>query len=64
MEVTLLDYIEDEKIVQCGLGKGIIDFKFIVETVKKYAPNATLIFEGVMGDDIVSSKKLIDSLNK
>ena len=57
-------YIEDEKIVQCGLGRGIIDFKFIIETVKKYAPNATLIFEGVMGGDIISSKKLIDSLNK
>ena len=57
-------YVENEKIVQCGLGKGIIDFKFIIETVKKHSPNATLIFEGVMGDDIISSKKLIDSLNK
>ena len=31
-------YVENEKIVQCGLGKGIIDFKFIIETVKKHFP--------------------------
>lgn len=57
-------YVEEEKIVQCGLGKGIIDFEYLLKTVKKFAPNATLIFEGVVGDDIITSKKLIDSLNK
>ena len=35
-----------------------------LKTVKEFAPNATLIFEGVVGDDIITSKKLIDSLNK
>ena len=57
-------YVLDDKIVQCGLGKGIIDFKFIVNSIKQYCPNATMIFEGVMGDDIKTSKELIDSLNK
>ena len=56
-------YLEGDGIKQCGLGKGIIDFKFIVETAKKYSPNATLVFEGVVGEDIISSKKLIDSYN-
>lgn len=56
-------YLEGDGIKQCGLGKGIIDFKFIVDTAKKYSPNATLIFEGVVGEDIISSKKLIDSVN-
>ena len=57
-------YIDDGKIIQCGLGKGMIDFSFIINTVKKYSPNATLVFEGVVGDDIKTSKVLIDSLNK
>ena len=57
-------YIEEGKIIQCGLGKGMIDFKFLLETIKKYSPNATMIFEGVVGNDIKSSKELIDSLNK
>lgn len=57
-------YIENDKLIQCGLGKGIIDFSFIIQTIKKYAPNATLIFEGVVGEDIIQSKKLIESLIK
>ena len=57
-------YVEDGKIIQCGLGKGIIDFRFIIDTVKQYSPNATMVFEGVVGNDIKTSKLLIDSLNK
>ena len=38
-------------------------YKNLVDTAKKYSPNATLIFEGVVGEDIISSKKLIDSVN-
>lgn len=55
-------YIEDEKIVQCGLGKGIIDFDYLLSIVYKYSPNATLIFEGVTGEDILPSKKLISEI--
>ncbi len=57
-------YVDGEKLVQCGLGKGIIDFEFIMSNIKKYAPNATLIFEGVTGEDIVPSLELIKNLNK
>lgn len=57
-------YVEDNKIIQCGLGKGIIDFKFIINAIKEHSPNATMIFEGVIGEDIKTSKALIDSLNK
>ncbi len=57
-------YVQDDKLVQCGLGKGIIDFEFIISNIKKYAPNATLIFEGVTGEDIVPSLELIKNLNK
>ena len=54
-------YIKDDKIVQCGLGKGIIDFKFIIDKVKEYCPNVTLVFEGVTGEDIIPSLNLIKS---
>ncbi|MGM9858740.1 MAG: sugar phosphate isomerase/epimerase family protein [Bacilli bacterium] len=56
-------YVEGEKLVQCGLGKGIIDFKYIIKEIKENCPNATLIFEGVTGEDIISSQLLINSLN-
>ena len=60
----ILGHLEDGKIVQCGLGKGIIDFEFLIDTIKQYSPNATMVFEGVVGNDIKTSKLLIDSLNK
>lgn len=52
-------YIEEDKLVQTGLGKGIIDFKFIVDNIKKYSPDATMIFEGVKAPDIEDSLILI-----
>lgn len=55
-------YVDNNKLVQCGLGKGLIDFKFIIETIKKYAPEATLIFEGVVKEDIDTSYTLINKL--
>jgi sugar phosphate isomerase/epimerase len=55
-------YVEGDHLVQCGLGKGIIDFQFICEQVKNYCPNATLIFEGVVGEDIVPSYALINKI--
>lgn len=57
-------YVEEGKIIQCGLGKGVIDFAFIIDTIKKYSPNATMIFEGVVGEDIQPSYTLIKSLIK
>ena len=61
--IHLKDFLVDgDKLVQTGLGKGILDYNFIIENIKKYAPNATLVFEGVVGDDIESSLKLIKSL--
>lgn len=55
-------YVEGDKLIQCGLGKGIIDFEFIVANAKKYCPEATFIFEGVTGADISSSHELINKL--
>lgn len=57
-------YVEDGKIVQCGLGKGIIDFEYLINVVYKYAPDATLVFEGVTGSDIKTSHDLINNIIK
>lgn len=55
-------YIENGEIVRCGLGKGIIDFEYLIQTVYNYSPNATLIFEGVTGEDIDPSHELIKKI--
>ncbi len=61
----LKDYIVDEenkKLIQVGLGKGLINFKKIMSIIKENVPDAYLIFEGVTGNDIKSSKDLIEKL--
>lgn len=61
----LKDYIvdhENKKLIQVELGKGNIDFKKIIKKIKELTPNAYLIFEGVVGEDIKTSKELIDKL--
>ena len=55
-------YIENNALKQCGLGDGILDFNFIIENIKKIIPDVTLIFEGVIGDDIEKSLKYIKTL--
>lgn len=61
----LKDYIvdhENKKLIQVGLGQGNIDFKQIIKKIKKLTPDAYLIFEGVVGEDIKTSKELIEKL--
>ena len=55
-------YPSEDKLVQVGLGKGIIDFAFIVETIRRYSPDSTMIFEGVKPDDMKESLILIKQL--
>lgn len=60
--VHMKDFIvKDEKLVQVGIGKGLINFQSILPKIKKYLPNATLILEGVKGDDILPSVEFIRS---
>lgn len=56
-------YVENNKLVQTGLGKGIIDFSFIFSTIKEYSPDATMIFEGVTPKDMNESLSLVSKLN-
>lgn len=55
-------YPEEDKLIQVGLGKGIIDFDFIIRTIKEYSPDSTMIFEGVKAPDIEDSLILIKHL--
>lgn len=54
--------VEDQKLKQVGLGQGLMDYSEIIKLIQKNNPNAYLIFEGVVGDDIQSSYKLINDL--
>ncbi len=61
----LKDYIVREgKLVQVGLGKGIMDWNAIIRSIRKQTPEAYLIFEGVTGDDIKTSYELISRIVK
>lgn len=56
-------YPGEDKLVQTGLGKGIIDFAFIIETIRQYAPDSTMIFEGVKPEDMKESLTLVKKYN-
>lgn len=59
----LKDYIVKENTLkQVGLGKGEMDFNIIIKMIIENCPNAYLIFEGITGEDIKSSKKFIESI--
>lgn len=61
--IHLKDFnVVDDSLKQCGLGKGIIDFDYIINEVIKYCPEAVLTFEGVVGEDIPTSLKLIKEI--
>lgn len=47
--------VEDGKLKQCGIGQGIMDWKYFIPKIQKKVPNAVLIFEGVVGEDIATS---------
>ena len=44
--------IKDGKISQCGVGRGILDYGRIIPEIYQRNPNAILVLEGTVGDDI------------
>ena len=56
--------IQDNKLVQVGLGEGIIDFDYIIVNILKAHQDAYLILEGITGYDIKTSINLLKSLEK
>ena len=56
--------INDQKLVQVGLGQGLMDYPYLIKEIKKHFSNVYLIFEGVIGDDIKTSYEYINHLLK
>ncbi|MBP3400059.1 MAG: sugar phosphate isomerase/epimerase [Erysipelotrichaceae bacterium] len=51
--------LEDGKIKQCSVGKGILDYDRIIEMIYHHNPDAVLVFEGTVGEDLISSIEYI-----
>ncbi len=43
---------DDGSLRQCGVGKGIFDYGRVIPEIKKVCPDANLVFEGTVGEDI------------
>ena len=57
--------IEEGKLRQVSLEKGRFDYFYLLSTIKKSCPQATLILEGITGDEITPSIDFINNiLNK
>ena len=44
--------VEDGKLKQVGVGKGMLNFERVIQAIKQHVPNANLVLEGTTGDDI------------
>ena len=44
--------IKDGKLSQCGVGRGILDYDLILKKIHAHNPNAILVLEGTVGEDI------------
>ena len=52
----------DGSLKQCGVGKGIFDYPRILDEIKKVCPDAKLVFEGTVGDDLPEAAAYIKNL--
>lgn len=59
----LKDFIvENNKLIQVGLGQGLMDFNYLIDSINRNCPESILIFEGVTGADIPTSFEHIKSI--
>ena len=57
--------IEDGKLKQCGVGKGILDFDRILNAIYDHNNNAILVLEGTVGEDLPYAVSLLsDKITK
>ena len=57
--------IEDGKLKQCGVGKGVLDFNLILSKIYSHNKNAILVLEGTVGEDLpFAVAHLKDIMNK
>ncbi len=55
-------FVRDGRLVQCGIGQGIMNWKYYISRIRKECPDAVLILEGVTGEDIETSIALLRRL--
>ena len=53
--------IQDGALKQTCIGKGIIDYDYLIKKIKENAPDAYLIFEGSKPEDMEYSFKFVKS---
>lgn len=53
--------IEDNQLKQCCIGKGLIDYDYLISRIKDEAKDAYLVFEGSKPEDMEFSYKFIRS---
>ena len=53
--------IEDGALKQCCIGKGLMDFDYMLPIIKEKCPNAFLVFEGSKPDDMQFSYDFIQT---
>ena len=53
--------VVDGKLKQCAVGKGQLDFERILKAIYNSNPDAKLVFEGTVGDDVVYAVQFIKS---
>lgn len=57
--------IEDGRLKQCGVGKGVLDFNLILSKIYSHNKNAILVLEGTVGEDLpFAVAHLQDIMNK
>ena len=61
--IHLKDFVlEEGKLVQVSPGQGNLDYPYLIEKVRNLPSKPQLIFEGVEGDDIETSRQFISKL--
>ncbi len=54
--------VENESLKQCAIGKGIVDYKWLLNKIKNTNPNAYLIFEGSKPEDMKNSFEFVKKI--
>ena len=44
--------VGEEKLIQCGVGRGVLDYSRIINEIYNHNPEAVLVLEGTVGEDI------------
>ena len=57
--------VQEGKLKQCGVGRGILDYDRILSAIYNHNKNAILVLEGTVGDDLPFAVSYIkDKINK